>query len=129
MGAESKAKDAYGDAFPWHQVQKMNDVGMSSQDLVVGVTADVGAAKVGTVVCRKLDLGMGKIDKAIVFEKVDVGMGKIEELHCLSTVKTDIGMAKIGKTVYHSEEELVEMACAAAGLSTAQGFSRHPYGC
>ena len=44
---------------------------MAFQDKVAAAKVDVGVGKLGTAVCRKLTVGAGRVEVAIVYEKVE----------------------------------------------------------
>ena len=109
--AESQSAEyEYDDAFPWDSVGKRNNVGVSCANKVVAQNIAITLGYADLAVCRKLDVSLGRVMEAIVFEKVSVGMGLIEELHCLSSTTQGIGMGGVQKVIFHSVDELVQMA-------------------
>lgn len=61
-------------------------------------------------VCRSLNVGTGKVQEAIVFDDVNVGCGVIEVLHCLATTRVNTGVGRVGQTIFHSIDDLVNLA-------------------
>jgi len=112
MGVPASKPETFSDAFPWHEVPRKAGLGFGINTQLVALQVDVGAGVVVTVACRKLALGVGRVDVAYVYDKCDVGLGHIGELHCMAGVDMSIGVGTIRKVVYHSEAELTALACA-----------------
>jgi hypothetical protein len=83
---------------------------MARANKVVAQSISIGMGYAELAVCRTLNVGMGGVKKAIVFEKVHVGMSCVDELHCLSSTTQLLGMGSIKNVTFHSMEELVQMA-------------------
>jgi len=115
-----KTSTEQDNGFPWNSVGKRSSVGMGWANKVVGMNVHVGMAYTGIAVARNLHVGMGQVSEAIVFDKVDVGMGSIKELHCLSSTRQNVGCSGVGKIVFHSMEELVQMAYEKLEMSPEQ---------
>lgn len=108
------------DSFPWHMMPKTADIGMGKRDRVFAVYVGVGVGSAGCTVSRRLEVGMGSVRVAYVFDKVNVGMGHITELHCLHGTKIQCGMGKIKNTIYHSVDELVALASGVCAIALPQ---------
>jgi hypothetical protein len=105
------------DGFPWDSVGKQSSVSMSRASTVAAIKITTGMSYAGLAVCRHLQLSMGHVSEAIVFDRVYVSMGSIKNLHCLSTTTQKIGMGSIKNVKFHPKEELVKMALEKLDLS------------
>lgn len=129
MGCSSSKKDdeTYNDGFPWDKVQRKNESDFGSIDCILAIKVGIDAGTAGTVVARRLDLGAGIVQRAIVFDKVEITGGKINELHCLETTQKDVDLGKIESCTIHSTDELVKLALDLAGLSETRSASFFPW--
>mmetsp|Transcript_23166 Transcript_23166/g.39593 ORF Transcript_23166/g.39593 Transcript_23166/m.39593 type:complete len:145 (-) Transcript_23166:86-520(-) len=120
LNSNEAVDDNEGDDFPWETVGKRSSVGLSKANKVAGIKVSTLMSFTKVAVCRKLEVTMGRVSEAIVFEKVDVTMGYIKDLHCLSTTTQDIGLGSIEKVHIHSQEELVKMALEKLDMNPPQ---------
>ena len=107
---EEPSTETDRNTFPWDSVGERNNVGVSCAHKVVARKIALTLGHADLAVCRELDVSLGRVMEAIVFEKVSVGMGMIEELHCLSSTTQGIGMGGVAKVTFHSVDDLVQMA-------------------
>eukprot|EP01006_Ploeotia_vitrea_P030214 TRINITY_DN62678_c0_g1_i2.p1 TRINITY_DN62678_c0_g1~~TRINITY_DN62678_c0_g1_i2.p1 ORF type:complete len:281 (+),score=57.73 TRINITY_DN62678_c0_g1_i2:21-863(+) len=121
--AERERKQAYLDEkrrnpplFDWDDVQKKANIGMSKSSFILAKTVDVGLGGANKVVCQKLEVSMGKVKEAWVWEEAEVSMGKIGILHCLSRTKVESSMGGVTETEILSERELATKAREVCGL-------------
>ena len=97
-------------------IPRNTNVSMGSTENGIGVNVRVFMGNAKSTVCRNLHLGMGHIAEAIVFDKVQVHMGRIDEIHCLHSTEQNVSMGAIGRTTYHTEDELVDLALEKMGM-------------
>jgi hypothetical protein len=110
MGNPVSKPETYKDAFPWNNVSKVARIEAAKVDKGVAIRVKVGMAFADTVVCRNLSVGMAKVNKAIVFDKISVSMGRIDELHCLHDAEQNVSFGSVGRTIYYTVDELVDVA-------------------
>mmetsp|Transcript_7387 Transcript_7387/g.11249 ORF Transcript_7387/g.11249 Transcript_7387/m.11249 type:complete len:145 (+) Transcript_7387:54-488(+) len=115
-----------GDGFPWETVGKRSSVGLAKAKKVAGIKVSTLMSFTEVEVCRKLEVTMGRVSEAIVFEKVDVTMGYIKDLHCLSTTTQDVGLGSIENVHIHTQAELVKMALEKLDMNPPQSNPSAP---
>ena len=128
--SSSFTNNNYNDGFPWDQVQKMVNLGLTKNANTCGISINIGIGSATMAVCRSLNVGTGKVQEAIVFDDVNVGCGVIEVLHCLATTRVNTGVGRVGQTIFHSIDDLVNLALdrtrlgkkPAAAAATATAF-------
>merc|ERR1712046_518034 len=100
---------------------------MASYKLTCHGGSQLGKCIAGMAKCH----GGSRCGKAIVFNGLSLdGDAKIDELHCLRNTQTDFQWgatsANIGKRFNHSEDDLIAMARATAGLPTKANATEAP---